>query len=62
MSASAIHPPGEKIKNALLEFSELLEEKGEQERKSILQKIVLKYDLSPRESDFLRRQCLDERN
>lgn len=59
MSVSSIQPPGDKIQKAILEFSELLTEHGESEKKAILLKIIEKHDLSPLEGDFLRRQYLD---
>lgn len=56
-----MHPPGEKMKKAIKEFCEQLEKKGESQRKRILQNVAIKYDLSPKEFDFLERHCLDDK-
>lgn len=58
MSKTTIFPPGDKLQKAVKEFSERLEENPESERHEILQKIVLKYDLSPKDCEFLRRISL----
>ncbi len=55
MTNSITQPPGEKVARALQEFTELLELKPEKKRSQILQEIVLKHDLSPKEADFLER-------
>lgn len=59
MSNTTLHPPGDKLQKAILEFSELLEEAKEEERQKILQKVVMKFDLSPKEGLFLERNCLE---
>lgn len=55
MTNSITQPPGEKVARALKEFTEELELKPEKKRKQILQEIVLKHDLSPKEASFLER-------
>ncbi len=55
MPKTTIHPPGDKIQKAIKEFSELLEEKPEIDRRKLLEKVVKKFDLSPKECDFLER-------
>lgn len=55
MSQYSIHPPGEKIKQAIKELSELLTSAPEKKRAQLLQQVELKYDLSPQECEFLNR-------
>ena len=49
----AMHPPGDKMKKAIKEFSELLLESPGKNRWQLLQQVELKYDLSPQECEFL---------
>ncbi len=52
----------DKVKRAFQEFSEriaLKENKGK-ERKELLKKIIVQFDLSPLEENFLRRHLLHE--
>ena len=60
MPKTTIHPPGEKIQKAIREFSELLEEKPEIDRRKLLEKVVKKFDLSPKDCDFLERHFKKE--
>jgi len=55
MSESTLFPPGDKLQKAVKEFSDLLLEKPEKERRHLLQEIELKYDLSPKDCEFLNR-------
>lgn len=55
MPKTTIHPPGDKMQKAIKELSELVAEKPERDRRRLLEKIVIKYDLSPKECDFLER-------
>lgn len=57
MTSTSIHPPGDKIKKAITEFSFRLENDNNQDRDKLLQKIIIEFDLSPKEADFLRRHC-----
>ena len=60
MPKTTIHPPGEKIQKAMREFLELLEEHPEIERWRLLEKVVIKFDLSPKDCDFLERHLKKE--
>ena len=60
MPKTTIYPPGDKMQKAIKEFSELVEEKPEIERCKLLEKVVKKFDLSPRECDFLERHFKSE--
>lgn len=60
MPKDTIYPPGDKIVKAIKEFSEELTSKGSEHRNNILQKIILKYDLSPKESEFMDNQFKDK--
>jgi hypothetical protein len=55
MPKTTIHPPGDKLQKAIKEFSELVEENPDIERWKLLEKVVKKFDLSPKECDFLER-------
>ena len=55
MPKDNIFPPGDKIIKAVKEYSEEISIQGKEKQKSILEKIILKYDLSPKECDFLHR-------
>ncbi len=55
MPKTSIHPPGDKMQKAIKEFSELLENQPELDRGKLLEKVVRKFDLSPKECDFLER-------
>lgn len=56
MSNTSIYPPGDKIIKAIKEYSEELDIKGVEKQNEILQKTILKYDLSPKESAFMQKQ------
>ena len=60
MPKTTIHPPGDKVQKAIKAFCELLAEKPAMTRRSLLEKIVMKYDLSPKEGEFLERHCIDK--
>jgi hypothetical protein len=55
MSNTTIYPPGDKIIKAIKEYSEELGLKGVEKQNQILQNIILKYDLSPKESAFMQK-------
>jgi hypothetical protein len=59
MPKTTIHPPGDKLQKAIREFSELAADNPEMERWKLLEKIVKKFDLSPKECDFLERHFKD---
>ncbi len=60
MTKTTIYPPGDKIQKAVREFSELLEEKPETDRGKLLEKVVKKFDLSPKDCNFLERHFKKE--
>lgn len=60
MSNYSIHPPGDKVKMAIREFSEKVQEFPEKKRQEILQEVELKYDLSPQECEFLNNHFREE--
>ena len=45
--------PGDRLKKALEAFSELLEQHPEKSRLALLQQVEIKFDLSPKECEFL---------
>jgi len=60
MPKTTIHPPGDKIQKAIKDFSQQLEEKPAMDRRKLLEKVVIKFDLSPKECDFLERHFTRE--
>lgn len=56
------HSPigGDKLKKAVLHFSELLESSPEKSRAELLQKVQLKFDLSPADCEFLNRHLAEK--
>lgn len=60
MTQYSIHPPSDKLKKAIQEFSELLKEHPEKTRLQLLQQVELKYDLSPRECEFFNKHFKDD--
>jgi len=59
---STQHPTqsaGDKTRQALAELSELHTLHPEKSRKALLQQVETKYDLTPKECDFLNRQFQD---
>lgn len=60
MPKTTIHPPGDKLQKAIKEFSELVEEYPNIERWKHLEKVVKKFDLSPKECDFIERHTKNE--
>ncbi len=60
MSAHDYRPlSGDKIKKAVQAFSELIAEFPEKSRAELLQVIVLRFDLSPRECEFFKEKFKD---
>lgn len=55
MPKSTIYPPGDKIKKAIQEFSEILVRKPQKKRHELLEEVAIKFDLSPNECSFLER-------
>lgn len=57
------HPtqaPGDKLKNAITALSELVLKYPDKSRASLLNQVEIKFDLSPRESQFLHDHFTDE--
>ena len=55
---SSQHPtqcPGDKKKQALNELCQLIKDHPEKNRKALLQQVETKYDLTPKECEFLER-------
>jgi hypothetical protein len=50
---------GDKTKQALAELSELLGKYPDKPRKALLQQVEIKYDLTPKECEFLNRNFQD---
>lgn len=55
MPKDTIYPPSDKIVKAIKEYSEELTIQGNEKQNTILQKIILKYDLSPKECTFMEK-------
>lgn len=55
MPKTTIYPPGDKMKKAIQELSELLTTKPEKSRRQLLEQVAIKFDLSPSEYAFLER-------
>lgn len=52
--------PGDRLKKAIQAFSELRAENPEKDRRALLQKVEIQFDLTPLECEFLHRQFLAE--
>lgn len=59
MPKTTIQPPGEKMKKAIQELSELLAAKPEKSRRQLLEQVAIRFDLSPNEFAFLERHFQD---
>ena len=60
MTAVPTQLPGERVKKALVAYCELKQEHPERDRRSLLQQVELKFDLTPLECEFLHRQILEQ--
>ena len=56
MSTGHLLPEGESIRQAVKWISEVTKEYPEKSRKEIIQEAELRFDLSPKECDFLFRK------
>ena len=56
MSTEQLLPEGESIRNAVKWISEITKEYPEKSRKEIIHEAELRFDLSPKECDFLFRK------
>ncbi len=52
---------GDKKKQALVELCELLEKHPERSRQSLLQQVEIKFDLTPKECEFLNRNFQEQK-
>lgn len=50
---TATQQPGDKLKKAIKAFCELLDEHPEKSRLALLHEVEIKFDLSPKECEFL---------
>jgi len=50
---------GDKTRQALTELSDLHQQHPKKSRQSLLQQVAIKYDLTPKECEFLNRNFLD---
>lgn len=50
---SPLTPQGEKVKKALQLLSDLIEQQPDKSVNTLLEKVVIQYDLSPKESEAL---------
>jgi hypothetical protein len=55
MPKATLYPPGDTLQKAIKDYSEQLLAHPEKERWQLLQEIELKYDLNPKECEFLNR-------
>jgi hypothetical protein len=60
MPKATIHPPGERMKKAIQELSELLVSKPQKSRRQLIEQVAIKFDLSPNECAFLERHFQNE--
>lgn len=51
--SSPTQRPGDKMKKAICAFSELLQQHPEKSRASLLHQVEIRFDLSPKECEFL---------
>ncbi len=58
MSTEELLPEGEKLRKAVRWFSEMIKEHPEKSRKEILSEAEIKFDLSPKECEFLNKKFL----
>ena len=59
-SAEEILPSGEKMKKTLCWISEMLQAHPEKSRQQIISEAEIRFDLSPKECDFIDRNLQDK--
>ncbi len=59
-SADEILPSGEKMKKTLCWISEMLQAHPEKNRQQIISEAEIRFDLSPKECDFIDRNLQDK--
>ncbi len=60
MSTEDLKPHGEKLRNAVRWISETLKEDPQKDRKTVIYEAEIKFDLSPKECDFLNRKFIGD--
>jgi len=60
MSTEELKPQGDKLRNAVRWICEILSEDPNKDRKTIIYEAEIKFDLSPKECDFLNRKFIKE--
>lgn len=60
MAALPTQLPGERVKKALQAYCELKAHNPEKDKRTLLQQVEIKFDLTPLECEFLNRQLLEE--
>ncbi len=60
MTAHPTQPPSDRLKKALHAYCELREKYPEKDKRSLLQQVEIKFDLTPLECEFLHRQLLED--
>ena len=58
-SVDEIMPAGDKMKKAILWISEMLKAHPEKGRQQIISEAEIRFDLSPKEADFVDRKLRD---
>jgi hypothetical protein len=51
-----IQPEGEKLRRAVKWISEQIQQRGEVQRRKIIEEAVIRFDLSPKDSEFVVRE------
>ncbi len=52
--------PGDKLKRAIQEFSDIIQANPDKSRIAVLNEVITKYDLSPKDGQFLRERFKDD--
>ncbi|MBB5346376.1 hypothetical protein JWG42_00460 [Desulfoprunum benzoelyticum] len=60
MTALPTQLPGERVKKALVAYCEMKQNHPERDRRSLLEMVETRFDLTPLECEFLNRQILEE--
>ncbi len=59
--ANGIHPPGERVRKALIWLGEATENHPQQTRRQLLEQAEIRFNLTPRECEFLNQNFGAER-
>jgi hypothetical protein len=60
MTAKPTQLPGDRLKKALQAYCELREKHPDKDKRTLLQQVEIKFDLTPLECEFLHRQLLED--